>query len=331
MPSFAWPCRLAICLMLALMLAAPCPVAARAARKAAPEPAEPATMLLANKGRQDLVAIRIISNETTSFARMDLAPGEEDEVENPGGTADICLDLGLSLSFWKKVQITGIKSLTLCGDHEACLAVQDMNDKVEHLKGTVRSLMITPGQLPACSLEGFRTGMTMKDACGLLKDYDVMEDDIYLAPMGYANIIWSARLYANRENAASLEDAVLESVELRQTLTPETLEAVLQTLEREHYVPWQATFPGIELTFTDMHGYAEKDRLAILRLCMEAFLHQSRGNCTIQFVPGSLMETLTGMEMPRGDTQIYSLTLHEEAQTLTLDMSAYSFEELQLQ
>ncbi|MDO5537717.1 MAG: hypothetical protein Q4F72_09345 [Desulfovibrionaceae bacterium] len=330
MPSFFRSARIVFLLLLALALGAPSQASAKKAAAPEPEP-EPQAMVLANRGHQDLVAIRILSGEAAGFARTDLAPGDEDEIENPGGVAEIRMDLGLSLARWTKVNLAGVRGLALCGEHENCLIVQDEGGAERHLQGTAESLLPGKDAVPACSLEGFRTGMTMKDACGLLKKYDVMEEDTFLAPMGFANIVWSARLYANRENAASLGDAVLESVELRQKLDEDNIRAVLKTVERQKYVAWQAAFPGMELTFTEMQNYSADDCEEILELCLSAFLKSGRGSATIQFVPASLMQALSSLELPRGDTQIYSLILHEDSSTMTLDMTAYSFEELQLQ
>ncbi len=328
------PVRLLLCLLAVLTLAAPAhgAQATRATQKqAAPADPDAAVMLLTNESRQDLVAIRISSGETTSFARVDLVPGDEDEVENPGGTASVRLDLGLSLAQWDNVQLDHVLRLALCGSHDCCLAVTRAEGEAAHMKGTSRSLLPPPDSTPACSLDGFHAGMTMMDACGLLRDYDAMEEHIMLAPMGFAGIVWSARLYAGEESGEDLKNTQLESVELRQRLSDDNVNAVLAALARLKYVPWQATFPGAELTFTEMLSYTPGDRGSILNACLKAFRSQSSGSGVIQYVPEALMKTLTSLQVPRGTTQIYTLTLHNDARTLSLDMSAYTFDELQLQ
>ncbi len=328
------PVRFLLCLLAVLTLTSPAhgAQAVRAAQKqAAPADPDAAVMLLTNESRQDLVAIRISGGETTSFARVDLVPGDEDEVENPGGTASVRLDLGLSLAQWDDVQLDHVLRLALCGSHDCCLAVTRAGGEPVHMKGTSRSLLPPPDSTPACSLDGFHAGMTMKDACGLLRDYDAMEEHIMLAPMGFAGIVWSARLYAGEESGEDLENAQLESVELRQRLSDDNVDAVLAALARLKYVPWQATFPGAELTFTEMLSYTPEDHGAILNACLKAFRAQSSGSGVIQYVPEALMKTLTSLQVPRGTTQIYTLTLHNDALALSLDMSAYTFDELQLQ
>ena len=288
------------------------------------------TLLLSNKSHHDLVAIRLSDGTTTSFARMDLGPGSEDELENPGGTVEVRLDLGLSLCTWKDINLSHVQSLTLCPEHETCLIVQRDKGQPLHVRGTRESLLPAADARPVCSLEGFHTGMTMKDACGLIKTYYTMEEDVYLATLGFANQVWSARLYANTDNARELGDAQLENVELRQTLSLPNLKGVLQALARQNYVPWQATFPGIEMTFSEMLNYPPAVHSELIRVCTEAFLKQGRGIASIMFAPKDLVQELaTSPEFPQRDTQLYTISLHRDSDTLILDMTAYSVEDLQ--
>lgn len=306
-------------------------VRARDSRASFEAPAESATILIRNQSHRDLVAIRIFDGTTASFARLDLGPGGEDELENPGGTAEIRLDLGLVLTSWDKVQLDGLQSLTLCPSHENCLIITGRDKNPVHRQGESRSLLPAPNAAPVCSITGFRAGMTMKDACGLMQNYYTMEEDVYLATLGFANIAWSARLYANTERGEELENAVLENVELRQKLSPANLQAVQEALDRLGYTAWQATFPGMELTFSDMAGYTRESRNEILRVCTTSFLHQGRGIGSIMFAPADLMARMSSEnpdDLQGVSTQLFTISLHRDSDTLILDISAYSTEDM---
>lgn len=307
------------------------PAGAQAARHRQAPPAEEAvepdvpTMLVSNRSHHDLVALRINDGSTTSFARMDLYPGSEDEIENPGGTVELRLDLGLQLCTWDRVNLTGVRSIALCSDHEGCLVVDRGDGSAPvHTRGACTSLLPREGAMPVCTLEGFHSGMTMKEACGLINTYYTMETDVYLATVGFANIAWSARLYADTGNVKNVGDAVLENVELRQQISVPNIRAVQMALKRLDYVPWQASFPGIELTFTDMRNLSEKKRQELLELCVSAFLTEGRGTGSVTYVPLRLLEALKAPEVAGLDTQLYTLSLHRDSDTMVLDMSAYT-------
>ncbi len=297
-------------------------------RAAQAEPAEPATFLIRNQSHRDLVAIRISDGTTASFARLDLGPGGEDELENPGGTAEVRLDLGLVLNTWEGVQLNGLQSLTLCSSHENCLIVTGKDGKPVHRQGESKSLLPAKDADPVCSITGLKAGMTMQDACGLMQNYYTMEEDVYLATLGFANIAWSARLYANTEKGEDLENAVLENVELRQKLSPSNLKAVQEALDRLGYTAWQATFPGMELTFSDMTNYTLETRNEILHVCLNTFLRQGRGIGSIMFAPADLIDTLANEDLQSMNIQLFTLSLHRDSDTLILDISAYSTEDM---
>ena len=155
-----------------------------------------------------------------------------------------------------------------------------------------------------------------------------MEEDVYLATLGFANIAWSARLYANTDRGEDLENAVLENVELRQKLTPANLQAVHEALNSLGYVAWQATFPGMELTFSDMVNFTQETRDEILRACTSTFLKQGRGIGSIMFAPKDLMAKLASEDMQSVNTQLFTVSLHRDSDTLILDISAYDMEEM---
>ncbi len=282
---------------------------------------------LSNKSRREIVAVLLTGGAAAGFVRMDLGPGNEDELDNPGGTADIQMDLGLWLADWAKVPLDGVQSLTLCGEHECCLVVQPEKGEARHLQGQARSLLPREGSAPVCSLDAFRPGMTMAEACGRFPDAVTMEESVYITSLGFGNIVWSARLNANADNGTG-PDAQLENVELWQKLSTQHLTAVLQTLEQQGQVPWQAAFPGMEVNFPDMLSYPQSVREELLRLGINAFLRHGRGVASISFAPQSLVQELAASGFPQSNTQIYTLSLHRDSETLCLDMTSYNGEDL---
>ncbi len=294
-----------------------------------PQAKEPATLIIQNKSHFELVALRITSADSTGFARLDLNPGDEDELENPGGTAVVSLDLGLVLGTWKDIPLDNAQKLTLSGDKGEYLLVQDAAGNEKGYTGELKSLLPEKDAKPSCSLDGFHTGMTMKQVCGLLESKNEMEDEILLASMGFANTVWSARLFASKDKNGSTDDAVLEGVELRQKLTGDTLRAVMADISQRHkYVPWQASLPGIELTFSDMAGYEQKDKDAVLSCALDAYLAHCHGNISVQYVSADVMQKLVNSEVPDKDIQIYTISTHGASQTLIVEMTAYTFEDI---
>lgn len=294
-----------------------------------PQSKDPATLIVHNNSHYELVALRITSADTTGFARLDLNPDDEDELENPGGTAAVSIDLGLCLGTWDNIPLDNAQKISLSGDRGEYLIVQDQAGHETSYKGELKSLLPEKDALPACSLDGFHTGMTMKQVCGLLENRNEMEDEILLASMGFANTVWSARLFASKDKNGSADDAVLDGVELRQKLTRETLMAVMSDIVKRHqYVPWQASLPGMELTFSDMAGYDEKAKEAILSCALDAYLAHSHGNISIQYVSADVMQKLVSGEVPDKDIQIYTISTHGASQTLIVEMTDYTFEDI---
>lgn len=100
-----------------------------------PAAADDVALIISNQSSDDLLNIRFRSNRNVFFVRLDMSPGARDEIENPGGTADLRLDTGLALCIFKAVPIGQARRLTFCGDHAACL-ILDMRNKVSrHFSG----------------------------------------------------------------------------------------------------------------------------------------------------------------------------------------------------
>ena len=297
--------------------------------QAEPESEKPKqSVLVSNRSHSDLVGVRFVQPGGVSLSRLDLAPGMEEDLENPGGEAELRLDLGLELCSWKKVALDGLKALTLCPDHRGCIILEGEAGAPAHLAGECRSLLPGPGATPVCALDKFRPGMTMRDACGLISEAYRADDSAYLASLGYAGLVWSARLYAGgSQSSGDITKEQLEDIELRQTLTPEHLAAVRQTLARQDYVPWQATFPGMELDFADMKGASPEDREALLKASLDLFLKSGRGEASVMFAPRGLLPELATADAPRSDIHLFTLMLRRDSGTMILDMAAYTGEE----
>ena len=285
-------------------------------------------VLISNRSRSDLVGVRFVQPQGVSLSKLDLAPGMEEELENPGGEAELRLDLGLELCTYRKVALDGLKTLTLCPDHRGCIVLKGEAGAPAHLAGECASLLPQPGETPVCALDKFRPGMTMRDACGLISAAYRADDSAYVTSLGYAGLVWSARLYAGGSQAGG--DATserLEDIELRQTLTPEHLAAVRAELARQDFVPWQATLPGMEIDFADM-GYAGPgDREALLKACLDLFLKSGKGEASVMFAPRALLPELATADAPREDVYLFTLMLRRDSGTLLLDMAAYTGEE----
>ena len=86
-----------------------------------------------------------------------------------GVAADLRVDTGLAFWFSKAVPLAQARRLTFCGDHTACLILEQKNNISRHINGNAQSLL--PGELsrPVCTLDQFRPGMTMNDVCSLLE------------------------------------------------------------------------------------------------------------------------------------------------------------------
>ena len=134
----------------------------------APAAAQDAALTISNQSHGDLLNIRFTSNRKIFFVRLDMQPGARDEIENPGGTADLRLDTGLALCFFKAVPIGQARGLSFCGDHAACLILDMRNTAQRHCSGRMQSLLPGPVSRPVCALDQFHPGMSMSKVCGLL-------------------------------------------------------------------------------------------------------------------------------------------------------------------
>lgn len=319
------PCRLFLLLSLALLALLPCsPAVARES------PEDEKNLTIRNESAEELLSIRFTTGQTANYARLDLLPGGEDQLLNPGGTADLRMDMGLSLWDFPAVHLAGLQGLILCGEHRPCLQLRDQGGKVRHLSGTAHSLLPASNARPVCALTRFRPGMLMKDACALLDDTPLRDDSgAVLTSLGFADMVWAARLtpYVPDDETEALParagDDVLEHVELRQELSDKRLDTLLNSLYTMGYRPWQAELPGLDMNFTEMPEADLKRQMEILHMALGMLMNAPRGDGCIMMAPGDMLpELLT--DTPRKDVQLFTITVRRPTATLIVDMTAYS-------
>ena len=312
-------CRIVALLLLALL----CVFPARGSSAAE----TPSCLTVSNQTSRDLLNIRFHQGRTTYFVRLDMAPGARDDIENPGVTADLRVDTGLAFWFFKAVPLAQARRLTFCGDHTACLILEQKNNISRHINGNAQSLL--PGELsrPVCTLDQFRPGMTMNDVCSLLEPDPPRDDnDAVLTSLGFAGMVWAARLAPSQSSGGSGTLSGrdrLGHLELRQHLTDANLAALLRTLYSQGYAPWQAELPGLDMNFTEMTDMDTAKQKDILQRALEYFLQSGRGEATLMLAPAAMLPALADADAPQRDVQLFTLTLRQSSRTLVVDVAAY--------
>ena len=210
----------------------------------------------------------------------------------------------------------------------ACLVLTGHDSARHHLKGRVQSLLPTPGARPVCELTRFHPGMRMEDACALVEPQPQRDDnDAVLTSLGFAGLVWAARLSPGRAEGSGAEDdgqALLDHVELRQRLTPETLAALRKTLAEQGYRPWQAEFPGMDLNFMEMSEIPLERQTEILENAVSLLMASEKGEGSLMLAPAAMLPALANADGPQGDVQLFTITLNRASRTLIVDMAAYS-------
>ena len=319
--------------VLALLLAILCALSAQAAQTPA------AQLSISNQTRQDLLNIRFRSGPRVFFLRLDMAPGQRVEVENPGGVADMRVDTGLQFWAFPAVPVGEARRMTFCGDHEACMVLELRDGISRHVDGQVQELVPAPGSRPVCELSQFRPGMTMSDVCSLLHlDAPRDDNDAVLEGLGFAGQLWAARLIpgsgasgdapdgadgADDADARAVGHEYLEHLELRRPLEQQTLERLLATLYGQGLTPWQAEFPGLDMDFTEMPDLTAEKKRQVLDQALRRFLEAGRGEASFMLAPQSELPALADADAPRSDVQIFTLTLRPDSGTLLVDLAAY--------
>lgn len=226
-------CRVFLLLLCALVSAFPAK---------SPLAAAPAGLTISNQSSHDLLNIRFRQGRDMYFVRLDMAPGARDDIENPGGTADLRVDTGLAFWFFKGVPLKQARRLIFCGEHTACLILEQSNKISRHLSATVQSLLPEELNRPVCALDQFRPGMTMGEVCSLLSPDSPRDDnDAVLTSLGFAGMVWAARLAPDQPAGAHSGPGGhdrLRHLELRRELSADTLDNLLRTLYAQGYAPW---------------------------------------------------------------------------------------------
>lgn len=309
--------------LVAALFLPPLCLAALTARASAPE------MSISNQTAQELLNIRFQSGPKVFFLRLDMGPGQRDEVENPGGVADMRVDTGLEFWSFRAVPVGEARRMTFCGDHAACMVLELRDGIARHVSGEVQNLVPRPGSRPVCELDQFRPGMTMSDVCSLLRpDAPRDDNDALLEGLGFAGQLWAARLIPGGaasapEDAESPGHEYLGHLELRRPLEKGALERLLAELYARGLTPWQAEFPGLDMDFAEMPGLSPEKKRELLGETLRRFLASGRGEASFMLAPAGELPALADGDEPRSDVQIFTLTLRPDSGVLLVDLAAY--------
>ena len=181
----------AICLVLAGLIG---DVAVFAAHIAKPGP-EPQILSLVNATGEDVLSMGFQTGRNMHFVRLDMPPGGKDDIENPGALTNLRVDTGLALWLFKDVPLNKAQTLTLRMGDKPVLELAVPKAEPQRIAGEAQSLLPGPDAGPVCALDRFRPGMPMKDVCALLSATPQRDDnDAVLASLGFAGMVWAARL-----------------------------------------------------------------------------------------------------------------------------------------
>ncbi|MDD4700855.1 MAG: peptidoglycan glycosyltransferase [Desulfovibrio sp.] len=295
--------------------------------------AAPQNLSIVNNTGEDLLNIHLQRGKVTQFMRLDMQPGGSEEIENPGGTADLRLDTGLTLWTFSRVPLAQAESLTFGPKPDTLTLVTDKGD-LRQFSAHMRSLLPDENSGPVCALDRFRPGMSMKDVCALLDQSPPLDDnDAVLTSLGFAGMVWAARLLpGHAENGksdisrASGPDR-LEHMELRRKLDATTLNKLLATLYAQGYAPWQAELPGLDMNFVEMPNSDTARHKEILQQVLDYFLSSGQGEATVMLAPAAMLPNLADADRPQSDVQLFTLTLRHSSKNLVVDVAAYQASE----
>ena len=122
--------------------------------------ATPQNLTIVNQTGEDLLNIHLQKGKVTQFMRLDMTPGNSEEIENPGGTAELRLDTGLALWTFSRVPLGQAKSLTFGPQPDALTVATGKGESLQFRAG-MRSLLPDENSGPVCALDQFRPGMRM--------------------------------------------------------------------------------------------------------------------------------------------------------------------------
>ena len=319
-----WFLRLytAICLVLACTLFAG---AARAAQIARPGP-EPQILTIVNATGEDILSIGFQSGRSMNFVRLDMPPAGRDDIENPGAVSNLRVDTGLALWLFKDVPLGKAQTITLRAGDKPVLELSASRGEPQRHAGEVQSLLPGPDAGPVCTLDRFRPGMPMKDVCALLSATPQRDDnDAVLASLGFAGMVWAARLEPepHDDNPSSKAPLALDHMELRRKLDQETLDKLLNTLYEQKYSPWQAELPGLDINFTQMPSMDLSKQKDMLQQVLGYFMAAGKGEATIMLAPTDMLPKLAEADSPGSDVQLFTISLRPASKNILVDVAAY--------
>lgn len=267
------------------------------------------------------------------FARLDLLPGDRDEIENPDCIASLRVDTGLELWSFPDISLGAVTTLKFTGSDPVRLHAVDHGKAEATYTGTPRQL--APGQYsrPVCELSRLRPAMPMKEVCAFFpKDVAYDDNGALLTGLGFANMTWAARLIPAQPGEAT-ENSLLEHMELRLPLTRDNITNLLAALEKQGYVPWQAEMPGQDIEFAAAEPQKGE---AVLADAINKFLRDNNpashkqhapaikcASASIIMAPGDMLPGLNNADEPESDVQIFTIVLRPCTNTLLLDVAAY--------
>lgn len=284
------------------------------------------------------IQVKPEKNKEAFFIRLDLLPGAAGKIENPDTIGDLRVDTGLAMEIFPKINLKKTLRLSFCMEHSPCIIIEEDNGALEHVKGERISLLPAAGAKPVCELNRFRPRMPMREVCSLLEKDNLTDDNgAWLTSLGFCGLVWAARMVPT-QNGQKLETAALEHMELRRPLSDNECSAIISTLFKQGYVPWQAEFPGLNIDFPQLPGKNVEERKTLLLDTLANFLAENPSNrrppqinnisdeeseAQILFVPAASLHDLANAEEPQNDAQVITMLVKPLTSTLILDITAY--------
>ena len=173
--------------------------------------------------------------------------------------------------------------------------------------------------------------MTMQDVCALLTPDPPRDDnDAVLTGLGFADMLWAARLTPAQSHSADAaaqkideQSSRLGHLELWQPLTPASLQKLLGTLYTQGYAPWQAELPGLDMDFSEMADLELSRQKSLLDQALRHFMEAGKGEATVMLAPAAMLPSLADADTPQSDVQLFTLILRQPSKMLVVDVAAY--------
>lgn len=291
-------------------------------------------LAISNQTDSEIINILVspISGQNEFFIRLDLAPGQSTNVENPECEAFLRVDTGLSFWFFKDMPLEKATRLEFCAKHPVCILIDKNAGEAGHYSGEVQSLIPAPGEKIVCELSQFHPAMAMSDVCQIIPEKTPVDDNgAFLTGLGFGGKIWAGRLAPN-VGAKNMASARLEHMELRRPFSEIETREILEILYKQGYAPWQAEFPQATLDFANMPDENIGDRRQVLNEELSSFFAKktATGNnsvATIMLAPANMLSSLANADEPERDVQLFTLILQPQSGVLTLDVAAYQGQE----